>query len=54
MKFRRSSFTNRSLKKPGRKLSHESRTMFGAHRRGFDWKEIAEVLHITRAARATF
>ena len=29
--------------------------MFGAHHRGFDWKEIAEVLHITRAmARATF
>jgi hypothetical protein len=29
--------------------------MFGAHRRGFDWKEIAEVLHMTRAvARATF
>jgi|CZKY01.1.fsa_nt_gi hypothetical protein len=29
--------------------------MFGTHRRGFDWKEIAEVLHITRAvARATF
>lgn len=29
--------------------------MFGAHRRGFDWKEIAEVLHMTRAvARAPF
>jgi len=29
--------------------------MFGAHRRGFDWKEIANVLHVTRAmARATF
>jgi hypothetical protein len=29
--------------------------MFGAHRRGFDWKEIAKVLHVTRAvARATF
>jgi len=29
--------------------------MFGAHRRGFDWKEIAKVLHLTRAvARATF
>ena len=29
--------------------------MFGAHRRGFDWKEIAKVLHMTRAvARATF
>ena len=29
--------------------------MFGTHRRGFDWKEIAEVLHITRAvSRATF
>ncbi len=29
--------------------------MFGTHRRGFEWKEIAEVLHITRAvARATF
>jgi hypothetical protein len=29
--------------------------MFGAHRRGFSWKEIAEVLHVTRAvARATF
>ena len=29
--------------------------MLGAHSRGFDWKEIAEVLHITRAAaRATF
>lgn len=22
--------------------------MFGKHRRGFDWKEIAEVLHMTR------
>ena len=29
--------------------------MLGAHSRGFDWKEITEVLHITRAAaRATF
>ena len=29
--------------------------MFGARHRGFDWKEIAKVLHITRAvARATF
>ena len=29
--------------------------MFGAHRRGFAWKEIAKVLHVTRAvARATF
>jgi len=29
--------------------------MFGAHRIGFDWKEIAEVLHLTRAvARPTF
>jgi len=29
--------------------------MFGAHRRRFEWKEIAEVLHMTRAvARATF
>jgi len=29
--------------------------MFGTNRRGFDWKEIAEVLHLTRAvARATF
>ena len=29
--------------------------MFGAHRRGFAWKEVAEVLHMTRAmARATF
>jgi hypothetical protein len=29
--------------------------MFGAHRRGFDWKEIAEVLHVTRSVgRATF
>ena len=29
--------------------------MFGTHRRGFDWKEIAEVLHITRVvSRATF
>ncbi len=29
--------------------------MFGAHRRGFNWKEIAKVLHVTRAvARATF
>lgn len=29
--------------------------MLGAHSRGFDWKEIAEVLHITRAAaRAKF
>jgi len=29
--------------------------MFGAHRRGFNWKEIAKVLHLTRAvARATF
>ena len=29
--------------------------MFGAHRRGFNWKEIAKVLHVDRAvARATF
>jgi hypothetical protein len=29
--------------------------MFGTHRRGFDWNEIAKVLHLTRAvARATF
>jgi len=29
--------------------------MFGAHRRGFDWKGIAEVLHVTQtAARAAF
>jgi hypothetical protein len=29
--------------------------MFGAHRRRFDWKEIAKVLHMTRAvAQATF
>ncbi len=29
--------------------------MFGTHRRGFDWKEIAKVLHMTRAvARVTF
>jgi len=29
--------------------------MFGAHRRGFAWKEVAEVLYITRtAARVTF
>jgi hypothetical protein len=29
--------------------------MFGARRRGFAWKEIAKVLHMTRAvARATF
>jgi hypothetical protein len=29
--------------------------MFGAHHRGFAWKEIAKVLHMTRAvARATF
>jgi hypothetical protein len=28
--------------------------MFGAQRRGFDWKEVADVLHMTRAvARAT-
>jgi hypothetical protein len=29
--------------------------MSGAHHRGFAWKEVAEVLHITRAAaRVTF
>lgn len=29
--------------------------MFGRHRRGFDWKEIAEVLHVSRAVtRAAF
>jgi regulator of protease activity HflC (stomatin/prohibitin superfamily) len=29
--------------------------MFGAHYRGFAWKEIAKALHMTRAAaRATF
>jgi|ERR1051326_5938216 hypothetical protein len=29
--------------------------MFGAHRRGFDWKEIAKVLRVTPAVgRATF
>lgn len=41
--------------KPDRKVSVESRAMLGAHRRGFDWKEIAEVLHMTRAVtRSTF
>ena len=29
--------------------------MLGAHRRGFDWKEVAKVLHMSRATvRATF
>ncbi len=29
--------------------------MFGAHRRGFAWKEVVAVLHMTRAvARGTF
>jgi hypothetical protein len=29
--------------------------MLGARRRGFDWKEVAEVLHMSRAvAQATF
>ncbi len=29
--------------------------MFGTHRRGFDWKEVAEVLGITRTvARVSF
>ena len=28
--------------------------MFGADRRGFDWKDIAEVLRLTAVARAAF
>ena len=48
-RFHRSQFTNRSLSKGGRNLSYESRTMLGARNRGFDWKEIAKVLRITRA-----
>ena len=37
------------------KFSLESRTMFGARYKGFDWKEVAEVLHLPRgAARASF
>jgi hypothetical protein len=36
------------------KLSHESRTMLGTHRRGFDWKDIAEVLRLTAVVRAAF
>lgn len=29
--------------------------MFGARRRGFDWKEVAKALHVTRAlANTTF
>lgn len=29
--------------------------MFGMHRRGFTWKEVAEVLHLTQTvARGTF
>lgn len=28
--------------------------MFGTHRSGFDWKEMAEVLRVTTAAPASF
>jgi hypothetical protein len=43
------------LEKLGRNLTHKGRIMLGLRTRGFDWKEIAEVLHITQtAARAVF
>ena len=32
---------------PDRTPFHESRNMSGTDRRGFDWKEIAEALHVT-------
>ncbi len=51
----RPQFTNRSLERPGCQRSGEGRTMPGADRRGFDWKEIAEVLQIAGvSSRVTF
>lgn len=43
------------LEKLGCDLSDKSRTMLGLRSRGFDWKEIADVLHISEtAARSAF
>ncbi len=43
------------LAKLARNLTHKSRIMLDLRSRGFDWKEIADVLHMTGvAARATF
>ena len=41
------------LEKLGYSLTDKSRTMLGLRRRGFDWKEIAEALHITETAART-
>ena len=43
------------LEKLGRDVSHKTRFMLGLRARGFDWKEIAGVLHMTdTAARTAF
>jgi hypothetical protein len=43
------------LEKLARHLTHKGRIMLGLRSRGFDWKEIAGVLHMTQtAARAVF
>jgi DNA-directed RNA polymerase specialized sigma24 family protein len=43
------------LTKLGCELSEKARTMFGLRSRGFDWNEIANVLHMTEtAARKAF
>jgi len=43
------------LEKLSRNVSHKTRAMLGLRFRGFDWKEIAGVLHMTdTAARTAF
>jgi hypothetical protein len=43
------------LEKLSRNVSHKTRAMVGLRMRGFDWKEIAAVLHMTdTAARTAF
>jgi DNA-directed RNA polymerase specialized sigma24 family protein len=41
------------LEKLGCDLSDRSREMLGLRRRGFDWKEIAEALHMSETAART-
>jgi hypothetical protein len=55
MRFHRSHLINGSLGKAARKFYRESQTMLSARSRGFDWKEVAEVLRLPRgAARGAF
>jgi DNA-directed RNA polymerase specialized sigma24 family protein len=41
------------LEKLGCDLSDKGRKMFGLRRRGFDWKEIADALHMSKTAART-